>query len=123
MAALRFRWETFPSETRLRDFIVARVRHGIDDPKDRDRIAAEIKQHWQADPIRDGRAARYWQARAIEREIASMVADGKSKTDAMKIVAERYGHSHGTGMSSAQAFLRWLKRNLADEVSLDKKRL
>jgi hypothetical protein len=130
---LRRRWLTFPSETRLRDFIVSWVRHGIDDKQERERVADEIERHWQPDPKRDRRAAAYWAARAIKQELTDMTATGtpaakakktlwarwklefddlrvagKTLGEAKEILRQRYGHYS----ASVEAFDKWLNRNL-----------
>jgi hypothetical protein len=130
---LRRRWLTSPTEDTLRDFIVNWVRHGIDDPKDRERAAAEIKQHWQSRPKRDKRAAEYWAARAIKQELDAMVAGGTRVATAKKTLWERWKQEcddlraagkplaeakeilrqrHGHYSASVDAFDRWLRRNL-----------
>jgi hypothetical protein len=88
-----YRWPLIQTENELRDFIVAAVRNGIDDPKQREKIAAEIERHWQLNE-RDTLVARHWQAHAMKQELADIAAARmpfQKAEKAREALAKRYG--------------------------------
>src|SRR5262245_50273099 len=99
------RWPLLPTEDELRDFVVRSVRDGIDDPGQRDRIATEIERHWQSDQKRNKRRVRRREAKAIDEELANMIATGVPVVEARTLLARRHGHN------SVAAFQKWMSRN------------